>query len=177
MSLANLVRRQQMRQRPSMRAFTPAASGGEPMPVLRAYMMQSQGVLPGRGARRGDPFIGALAGLAIPALKKIGGKLLSKATGGRLIGQGGGKAALTRAAKAVGGFGVAVGGGVVGERISRRFGAAGGQRRYRRMNAGNAKALRRAFRRVEAFGKLAAKAGYVRKKTGRSCPPTRRKVC
>lgn len=148
------------------------------MPVLRAYMMQSQGVLPGRGARQGDPFFGALLGLAAPALKKVGGKVLSKITGGKLIGAGGGKAAAIRIARGAGGFGTAVAGGVVGERLSRRFGGAGGARRYRRMNAGNAKALRRAFRRVEAFGKLAAKAGYVRKKTGRSCPPSRsRKVC
>ena|SRR5713101_8662691 len=36
-------------------------------------------------------------------------------------------------------------------------GFVGGGRRHRRMNAGNARALRRALRRVSAFGKLARK--------------------
>jgi hypothetical protein len=116
--------------------------------------------------RRGDPFFGSLIGLAGPALKKLAGKGLAKLTGGKLIGKGG----ATAAAKKIGG--AVVGGGLGFGAVKKLpnlpgpfqnpFG--GGGKRYRRMNAGNAKALRRAFRRIDAFTKLAKKAGYVRRK-------------
>jgi len=137
---------------------------------LRAYSMRSPGVLTGRAARmgmKGDPFIGALIGAASPLIKKFAGKALGKLTGGRLIGAGGGMAILKKAAGAGG-----IAGGIA---AAKKFGqipdlpgpfagfGGGGKKKYRRMNAGNAKALRRAFRRVEAFGKLASKAGYVRR--------------
>lgn len=56
--------------------------------------------------------------------------------------------------------GAAVGAGVAGlaaKGIGSMFGGhrAGGGRTYRRMNAGNVKALRRSMRRVESFAKLA----------------------
>lgn len=142
------------------------------MAVLRAYMMAAnrQGAsLPGRGVAKGDPFLGLIAGaaskFAMPLIRKGAGRLLSKVTGGKLIGKGGATAALKRAAGAAGGFGTAVGAGVVASRVAGRFGgAAASGRRRRRMNAGNAKALRKAIRRMEAFGKLAMKCGYVRRK-------------
>lgn len=146
------------------------------MAYLRAYSMRSSGVMPGRGALKGDPFFGALIGAAAPLVRKFAGKALGKLTGGRLIGAGGGAAILRKAAGAGG-----IAGGIA---AARKFGGlpnlpgpfqspfGKGKKKYRRMNAGNAKALRRAFRRVEAFGKLASKAGYVRRPSSR-----RKKVC
>lgn len=134
------------------------------MAFLRAYSMRSQGVMPGRGFRKGDPFIGALAGFAAPIVKKFAGKALGKLTGGRLIGAGGGTAILKKAAGAAGGFAaIKALPKIPGPFEPPSFGFGGGRKKYRRMNAGNAKALRRAFRRIEAFGKLASKAGYVRR--------------
>lgn len=138
------------------------------MAFLRAYSAGSQG--PGRGTMRGDPFIGGLVRMGLPIARKLAGKALGKLTGGRLIGAGGAKAA---AKKILIGAGSA-GGGIAAIRqlkdipgpFQNPFGGRGGAsgRRYRRMNAGNAKALRRAFRRIDAFTKLAQKAGYVRRK-------------
>jgi len=132
------------------------------MAFLRAYSMRSAGVVQGRTARMGDPFIGAILGAGLPIAKKLAGKAIGKLTGGRLLGKGGGAAAVR---KVVGG-GAVIGGGFAAEKGVRKiadisFG--GRQKKYRRMNPGNAKALRRAFRRIDAFTKLAAKAGYVRR--------------
>lgn len=133
------------------------------MAFLRQY---SRGLGPGMSPRRGDPFLGGLIGMAAPLVKKLAGKGLAKLTGGKLIGKGG----ATAAAKKVVGFG-AGGGALIGAAknlpnipgpFQNPFG--GGRKTYRRMNAGNAKALRRAFRRIDAFTKLAKKAGYVRRK-------------
>lgn len=134
------------------------------MAFLRAYSMRNPGVLPGRGLAKGDPFIGALIGAAAPLVKRGVGKILSKATGGKLIGAGGGKAILTKAAKGAAGFGGAVAATKFASGLPSFGFGGGGRKRYKRMNAGNAKALRRAFRRIDAFSKLAAKAGYVRRK-------------
>lgn len=129
--------------------------------------MRSAGVLTGRQFRKGDPFLGALIGAASPLVKKFAGKALGKLTGGRLIGAGGGAAILKKAAGAggiAGGFAAAKKFGGLPDLpgpFSSPFGK--GKKKYRRMNAGNAKALRRAFRRIDAFGKLASKAGYVRR--------------
>lgn len=143
------------------------------MGVLRAYSERSAGTLVGRQFRRGDPFIGGLIAAGAPLLKKFAGKALGKLTGGRLIGAGG----ATAIAKKVGGAAVGFGGAVAASRVAAGkspFGSPfGGGKKYRRMNAGNAKALRRAFRRIDAFGKLAAKAGYVR----RPRPSRKAKVC
>lgn len=137
------------------------------MAFLRAYSAGSQG--PGRGTMRGDPFIGGLVRMGLPIARKLAGKALGKLTGGRLIGAGGAKAA---AKKILIGAGSA-GGGIAAVRqlkdipgpFQNPFGKRSATgRTYRRMNAGNAKALRRAFRRIDAFTKLAAKAGYVRRK-------------
>lgn len=58
----------------------------------------------------------------------------------------------------------------------------GTKRRRRRMNSGNAKALRRALRRVESFQRLCARAGAVRRgiptsRRRRHCPRCRRASC
>lgn len=107
-------------------------------------------------------------GLAVAA-GALGKKLLGKAAkhvakkvlGSKVV-QSAGKTirsvAGTTAGRAVIG-GAAFG---AGQRATRGPGSSSGfefgaPRRYRRMNAGNAKALRRAFRRVDAFGKLAKK--------------------
>lgn len=124
---------------------------------MRAYMAQSRGVMPGRGQRAGDPFlgIGAFVGgvkLAKRALTKIAPKkfgALRPPSIGQII-QGTKFPYFGRNPMK---FGPLLGPGMGGVR-----------RRYRRINAGNAKALRRAFRRIEAFGKLASKAGYVRRR-------------
>lgn len=134
------------------------------MAFMRAYSMGNAG--PGRGPRRGDPFLGGLIGtaarFAAPLLRKVAGKGLAALTGGKLIGSGGAKSAAKK---------ILIGaGGITALRqipnlpgpFQNPFGRGG--RKYRRMNAGNAKALRRAFRRIDAFTKLASKAGYVRRK-------------
>ena len=141
-------------------------------------MARSSGSLPGRGVQKGDPFFGALLGLAAKPLAKLGGKLVAK-VGGKVLRKGQTAGALTRAAKAAGGFGTAVGAGIVGTKLAGRIGGAAGMgRRYRRMNAGNAKALRRAIRRMESFGKLAMKCGYVRRKpAGWASRAKAKKVC
>jgi len=131
------------------------------MAFLRAYSMRSAGVLTGRQFRKGDPFIGGLAAFAAPLVKKFAGKALGKLTGGRLIGAGGGAAILKKAAGAGAGFAAVRSLPNLPGPFQNPFG--GGRKKYRRMNAGNAKALRRAFRRIDAFGKLASKAGYVRR--------------
>jgi len=134
------------------------------MAYLRAYMAASRGVLPGRGQRQGDPFIGGLIGLAAPLIRKLGGGAIGRVAG-KAVAKITGKPSLVKAAKAAGGFGSAVGAGIVGTKLAGGFGGSGSVvRRYRRMNAGNAKALRRAVRRMESFGKLAASCGYVRRK-------------
>lgn len=119
---------------------------------------------------RGDPFIGGLIRMGLPVARKLAGRALGKLTGGRLIGAGGAKAAAKKILVGAGG----TAGGIAAVRqlkdipgpFQNPFGRRGssGGRTYRRMNAGNAKALRRAFRRIDAFTKLAAKAGYVRRK-------------
>lgn len=133
---------------------------------MRAYSAGNMG--PGRGPRRGDPFLGGLLAAAAPLIKKGAGKALARLTGGKLIGAGGAKAAAKRILIGAGGIAGTVTGirGLVKNDLPGPFQNPFGkhQRKYRRMNAGNAKALRRAFRRIDAFTKLAAKAGYVRRK-------------
>lgn len=129
------------------------------MGYMRAYMAASRGVQPGRGQRAGDPFLGlgAVVGglkLAGRALKKIAPKKFGPSGGVQIAPPG-----LSKFLTKIGPFG----------RNPMQFGkpfgpGMKGVRRYRRINAGNAKALRRAFRRIEAFGKLASKAGYVRRR-------------
>lgn len=134
------------------------------MAFLRQYSVGSMG--PGRGQQRGDPFLGALVPFIGGAVKRLAGKGLARLTGGKLIGKGGATAAAKKILVGAGGAGVGFG-TLKGLRdlpgpFQSPFGRRG--RKYRRMNAGNAKALRRAFRRIDAFTKLASKAGYVRRK-------------
>lgn len=136
------------------------------MAYLRAYQALSNGLLPGRGPRAGDPFIGGLigrvGGLVLPGVGKVVRKGVSKVLGKRNLPQ-----VVKKVGKVAGGFGTVVGGGVAVERITRpggMFGPNGGGRRYRRINPANVKALRRAIRRVDGFTKLARKVGYVKKR-------------
>lgn len=99
----------------------------------------------------GDPFFGAalplLGGLArkvIPTLVKKAPAVIGRA--GAAIGRVGRKAAPIAAAGAV--F-------EGGARVGRRLAGGGEERRYRRMNVANVKALRRAIRRANGFSKLA----------------------
>jgi len=135
---------------------------------IRAYQMRAQ---MGRGPRKGDPFLGALAMLAAPLVKKglksvlgkVGTKALTAAKGFTM-----GAGAIPRVVGPIrqagatpvlpGGFRATL------PRGQEQLGLTSGRKRYRRMNAGNAKALRRAFRRIASFSKLASKAGYVRRK-------------
>lgn len=110
---------------------------------------------------RGDPFLSGLLGKAAGALAGLAKKALG--LGGKAKAPPGGataaeiaaaiKAALPAAgAAAIGGIAAGGTGAIVGS-IIRGTGATG--RRYRRMNAGNVKALRRSMRRVNSFAKLA----------------------
>lgn len=111
------------------------------------------------------PLLGLLAG---GVAKKLAGKALRWATRGRLIGQGGGRAIAGRAVGALGAAATAseVVRAVRGRQVNAFSGGGGkvtaratmdddGKRRYRRMNVGNGRALRRAVRRVEMFERMA----------------------
>ena len=116
------------------------------------------------------PLIGAgIATLARGAVgrfaKKAAGKVLRAATGGRLLGAGGGAAAARRLIGAGAGIAgttavtTAVTRAVSGRRAAatpievEMGGEGGGGRRYRRMNPLNARALRRAIRRLDGAEK------------------------
>jgi len=163
-------------------------------------MAFQNGGLPERGYLAGDPVWGLLAGLALPGIKKLGGALLrkgAKAAGGAATVATLGSTALAviprgqiaaLAAKTgiiarrggVGGLGLAAGAaagaglGAVGAGLMRGEG-----RRYRRMNALNPQALKRATRRLAAFDAFARSTeSQLRKLAPRStrCAP-RKKTC
>jgi len=101
---------------------------------------------------------GSVAGAIPPILRGIG------TVGRRVLGSIPGQVAA--------GYGL----GKAGEAL---FGGGGGRRRYRRMNATNPRALRRAIRRVQKFGDFARACGFSRppaKLKGVGFPK-RRKTC
>lgn len=122
------------------------------------------------GAHRGDPgLFGFLGGVA----KKIAGTVLDvhpmggvvKKIGGAVIGRGRGRPQRTIVPPQLGGGGPTGMAGITPrgtaaqqKAAARAMKAATGQRTYRRMNVGNAKALRRAIRRQQGFVKLARRA-------------------
>lgn len=101
-----------------------------------------------------------LAGVALRAGGKVAGRLAGKAlrwaTKGKLLGAGGGKAIAKKVA--IGGVTAAtIFPGTVAKGAKRAFGFDGDKgegRTYRRMNPMNARALRRAVRRLESAEKL-----------------------
>ncbi len=139
---AGKVRSRSLVLRRAVAGFLPGVGGSAPaawMPLRRATQM-------------GDPFLGALIG---PAVRAVGG-LVGRVTGG--AGLGGlisrARSVLATPVGAAVAGGVAAGGaGALAGRLLR--GGRGEARRYRRMNVGNVKALRRSIRRVGGFRKLA----------------------
>jgi len=128
----------------------------------------------------GLPLLGIGARLLGGTVKKLAGKAVRWATRGKLIGSGGGRELAKRGAQAVG---ATVGTAVVAratdriltrrdpvpatppdlpqeywdyraERSMRGIGGGGGGKRYRRMNPLNARALRRAIRRLDGAEKV-----------------------
>jgi hypothetical protein len=93
-------------------------------------------------AAGGFPLLALGAKFGLQAIKKVGGKLLKSRVGRTAVKAGG---ALTLGS-------VPLPGGSLVKRAGRGVKAAvGGEpRKYRRMNAGNAKAARRAIRRIKA---------------------------
>lgn len=112
---------------------------------------------------RGDPFLGALGALAGSALGKLGGKA-AKWVAGRV---GGSSARKATGVATVSGGGLppiltdiaipALGGAIAGGGITAvaRMVKGGGEKKYRRMNPLNPRALKRALRRAEGFEKFA----------------------
>lgn len=126
-----------------------------------------------------------IAGLLGGAAKKLAGKALRWVTKGKLLGSGGGRAALKRVGGIVAGTAAT---GIVLPRVTTTMSSAGrgvremfggddgGGRTYRRMNPMNVRALRRAVRRLGSAEKLfktvyrfntGKSATNVRPKTGR----------
>lgn len=121
------------------------------MAYLREYQMAGDPFLGGlfKGIGKAVGFVGKAAGI-LP-----GGGGASKKAIQEAVEAGLGKVAKSKVARgAAVGVGAGLLGGVLAGRASR--GAAGmGGRRYRRMNPGNVRALRRSMRRVNSFAKLA----------------------
>lgn len=122
------------------------------MAYLRQYQMA------------GDPFLGGLfkgigrvAGFIGKATGILPGGGVSKSAVKEAVEAGLGRVLKSPAARA-GAIGAGVGAvaGAIGGRVSRAEREAMGMpRRYRRMNPGNVRALRRSMRRVNSFAKLA----------------------
>jgi hypothetical protein len=109
--------------------------------------------------------MGFLGGL----IKKVGGVVKGVATkvipGGSLVAAGaglGGKLLKRVDRKVLKGAAIAGGGAVAGAGLMGLAGGGGERRRYRRMNPGNTRAMRRAVRRVEAGAKMYSRLFHMR---------------
>lgn len=136
------------------------------------------------------PGVGGIAGKALKVVGSIGKgakKVLPMATPARTLPiaaaasippilRGAGSVVL-KGAKSIPGQ-IAIGTGL-GLGVERLFKGGRERKKYRRMNATNPKALKRAIRRVERFGEVARACGYSRApRSVRACKtPTRKKPC